>query len=184
MARKKVEPTLIVKDWDEADDTIRQIGELELLKHIKESRANLAINDIKDKLKLSCNPIEDDIERLELGLKSFCEAERAKKDFRSKKLNFGSVFFRQRSSLKNLKGYTWKKVAEIMEGVGLQKYLNITASVKKDDLRNSPISDQQLAAVGVCRHSERPFTYELDEEKFERPDATDIEARREASARA
>jgi len=173
MARKKVEPTLIVKDWDQADDTLRQIGELELLKNIRESRANLAINEIKDTLKLACNPIVDEIERLDLGLKAFCEAEYAKKSYTRKVLNFGSVFFRQRSSLQTLKGFTWKKVAEIMAGVGLQKYLKVSTSVIKDDLRNSKMSDQQLAAVGTYRHSERPFTYELDEEKFERTEITD-----------
>lgn len=173
MVRKKVEPTLIVKDWDEADDTLRKIGELQILKQTKENRAQLAINDIREKLKSDGSPLDKEIKELELGLKSFCEMEKQKKDFKSRALTFGSVFFRQSTSLKNLKGFKWANIAEALAAAKLTKYLKITKSVIKDDLRNSGLSDERLAELGVKRHSERPFTYEINEEKFELPDITE-----------
>jgi len=183
MARTKVEPTLIVKNWNEADDTLRKIGELQILKQIKESRAQLAINEIRENLKGDCSPLEEETKKLELGLKAFCEAEQQKKDFKSKVLTFGAVFFRQRTSLKLLKGFKWTQVAEIMARVGLKEYLKISMSVQKDDLRNSNMSDERLSVAGVKRHSERPFTYEINEEKVELPDIADeAPAQRAASA--
>jgi len=173
MARKKVEPTLIVKNWNEADNTLRKIGELQILEQVRESRAQLAINEIRENLKGDRSPLEEEIKKLELGLKSFCEAERQKRDFKSRVLTFGAVFFRQRTSLKLLKGFKWKDIAETLARMKLTRYLKITKSIKKDELRSSKLSDAKLLLLGVERHSERPFTYEINEEKVELPDIAD-----------
>lgn len=174
MTRKTVENTVIVGSWDEADETLRQIGELTMRRRLAESRCQLAINEAKETLKTAAKPLDTELGKLEAGLALFCEAERRKQDFRSRVLTFGAVFFRQRTGLKLLKKWTWKKAAEAAESLGLREYLQVSYEIKRDELRNSELSDEQLAGAGVERYTERPFTYELDEEKFERVEESQI----------
>lgn len=174
MTRKKVENTVIVGSWDEADETLRQIGELTMRRRLAESRCQLDINEAKEVLKAAASPLDTEIAKLEAGLALFCAAERQKVDFRTRALMFGAVFFRQRTGLKLLKKWTWKKAAEAASVLpDLRGYLQTSYEIKRDELRNSELSDEQLAAAGVERYTERPFTYELDEEKFERIEPTD-----------
>jgi phage host-nuclease inhibitor protein Gam len=174
MARKKVEVELAIKSWDEADETLRRIGELGMLKKTRESRAQLKIDEIKAATSEAIKPLSDEIKQLERDMKSFSEAERAKQDFRTRALVFGAVFFRQRTGLRTLKKWTWQKAAEAASRLGMMDVLQVSYEIKRDELRNSDYRDDVLATVGVERYSERPFTYELNEEKFEQPQESQI----------
>ena len=174
MARKIVENTLLVSSWDQADDTLRRIGELTMLIRTKQDQAQLEKNEITERLKTAVAPLDEELKKLESGLKTFAQQEFIKKDFKSRALNFGSVFFRQRTGLRTLKKWTWKTCAEALQKIGLPEYLKISYEICRDELRHSNVGDEALASIGLERYSERPFTYELDETKFERTDTTDL----------
>lgn len=165
MTRKKVELELAIKSWDEANQVMRRIGELGMLKTTRENQAQLKIDEIKASRDESIAPLTDELKQLEKDLKLFAEAERGKRDYKSKALTFGTVFFRQRSGLRTLKKWTWKKAAEAICLLGRMEFLAVKYEVKRDELRQSEVPDDQLAAVGLERYSERPFTYEINEDK-------------------
>jgi len=173
MGRKKVTGFVIPGSWDEADNYLRQIGELKIEREVKMARAQLEINEIKEKVKTDCAPLDAETERLEHGLKAFCDSECAKKEYKSRMLTFGGVFYRKVTVLKNLKGVKWAQVADRLEEQGLKQYLEIKTSVRRDDLKASSLGKTALAELGVERATERPFKYEINEEKFERVDTTD-----------
>jgi len=184
MARKKVEPNfLMIDSWDEADDTLHRIGELIISRRLAEARAQIRINEIREELKNSCNPLDQEIGQLELGLKEFCEIERKAKDFKTRVLTFGSVFFRKSTSLVTLKGIKWQQVVERLAARRLVEFLKITHAVRKEELRDSGLSDTELAALGVKIEVEEPFKYEINEEKFKNVEpATEPPARRTSTA--
>jgi len=172
MPRKK--PTINIKavnDWNQADKALMLIGELEMQRRVKIDRAQLRINEIREALKKECAAIDSETESYELGLKAFCLGERNEGRIKTgKDLTFGSVFFRLSHKLKTLKGVKWDDVAGRLQAKKMGRFLKITRSVKKDDLRKSKLNDEVLAELGVERRSERPFSYETNEEKFERSD--------------
>lgn len=178
MARKKVVEELAIKSWEEADETLRRIGELGMLKTTRENQAQLAIDEIKAARDESIRPLSAEVKELERELKAFCEAERKKQDFRTRALTFGAVFFRQRTGLKLLKKWTWKKAAEAAAECRWFEYLQVSYEIKRDELRNSMVSDEVLATVGVERYSERPFTYEINEEKFVEKQETEVRSQK------
>jgi len=186
MTRKAVAAALpAIISWDEAEEVLHQIGELTILKRLKTDRAQLAINEIKETLVIDLAPTEQKIVNFELALKGFCETERAKKDFKSRVLTFGSVFFRRATYLKTLKGVKWPDVLEALIEKGLEKYYKITTSVRKEELKQAGLPDIQLAELGLRIVVKTPFKYEINEEKFAKPEPADlIASRRAAPARA
>lgn len=170
MPRQRVASTTIISSADQADDALRQIGELTMLREIEEQKYQLAVNEAKEAFKAKAAPIDEQIKTLEVGLRLWAEGEYKTDKFISRKFVFGSVFFRQVTGLRTLANVTWKKAAELALSAGLEKYLKVTYEVKRDELRMSDVPDAALASAGMERYSERPFTYEIDREKFDRID--------------
>ncbi len=170
MPRTKVENTTIIANADQADSALRQIGELTMLREAEERDYQLAVNNAKEAFKLKAAPLDERIKTLEVGLRLWAEGERKKENFIARKFVYGSIFFRQSTGLRTLTKITWAKAAELAMSAGLMKYLKVTYEVKRDELRMSDVPDQQLAACGMERYSDRPFSYEIDRERFDRID--------------
>ena len=170
MPRQRVASTTIVSNADQADEALRQIGALTMLREIEEQKYQLAVNDAKESFKAKAAPLDEQIKTLEVGLRLWAEGEFKTDKFISRKFVFGSVYFRQVTGLRTLTKITWKLAAELALSAGLEKYLKITHEVKRDELRMSDIPDPVLASAGMERYSERPFTYEIDRERFDRID--------------
>ena len=170
MPRKKVESTTIISNVDQADEALRQIGELVMLREIEEQKYQLAVNDAKEVFKAKAAPLDEQIKTLEVGLRLWAEGEYKAEKFISRKLIFGSVFFRKMTGLRTLPKITWKKAAEMARAAGLDKFLKVTYEVKRDELRMSEVSDAAIASAGMERYSDRIFTYEINREKFDRID--------------
>jgi len=178
MVRKKAEPVLAIQSWDQADNTLREIGELEISKKVKEGRAQLAVNAVREELKKECAPLDSRIAELALALETFADEERKSAPFKTKVLTFGSLFFRKSTALKTLPKTTWDQVVALLSERGLEKFIEVKRTAKREEIKGAGLPDSELKALGLRIVVEEPFKYEINEEKFERPDLTDDAAAR------
>ena len=90
MARKKISSMVTLHNWDEVDDTLRQIGE-----HVRDIRAienvmNEQIAVAKAAAVDRARPLKEQVAALELALQEFALAHRGDMDGRkSKQLPYG-----------------------------------------------------------------------------------------------
>ncbi len=182
MVRKKAEPVLAIKSWDEADETLRESGELEISKKVKEGRAQYDINEVREWLKRECAPLDQQIAELALALEAFADEECKSSPFKTKVLTFGSLFFRKSTALKTLPKTTWDQVVALLSERGLEKFIEVKRSAKREEIKGAGLPDTELKALGLRIVVEEPFKYEINEEKFERPDLTDNAAARTAAS--
>ena len=150
----------------EADQLLQQIGLLGISHDLKVIAFKSAIDSAKEALVTEAGPIEKELKGLKARLKKISSAERKRKSFDSICLAFGKIIFRKRTALKTLKGITWDKVKELLQEKELTKFLRIKCEVNKDALRDSKMTEEQLADLGVKKVPSRPFGYELDNDKI------------------
>lgn len=182
MAETELKQKPSVRNWDTAEETLRQIGELTRLLKVKNMRAQTEIEEIKAGNKKETEGIQAEIKLLKKALKSFSDRERKRTGFLSKRTLYGLITYRRSTSLKTLKGFTWDRVIELLREKRFSQFLRIKHSVDKEALKLSKLSTEKLAELGVFRKTERPFDYKLDEEKFADSTATEAPAQRAASA--
>ena len=166
MARKAVEATALVASWDEANKTLKRICELTILKRIREDKALLRINEIRERLGEDCKSLNEELKTLEAGLKLFAEAEQKKTNFKTKLLDFGSIFFRKSSKLKLARKFTWEGVIECLRAAGRKDLLRETVEVNKDAVKAGEFTDEELVRWGMVIDETTPFKYELNEERL------------------
>jgi phage host-nuclease inhibitor protein Gam len=157
MARKRFEGTQL-KSWEEVDDTLRRIGEIERDLMLIEGDTNHAIDELKAKAKTDSKPLQDQKAGLELAIKEFCEANRGEfLKVKTKQLVFGSVGFRLSTKV------LIRKVGDTLQAL---KDLNLTACIRtkeeidKEALKN--LDGNTLATIGASLRTEDAFGYEID----------------------
>lgn len=160
MARKRfAEPAL--KNWDEVELHMKEIGEIDLELQNVEGTMNQKISDVKLEADLASRPLKDRKEKLAHEVKDFVESRRHEIDGKSRRLNFGVVGFRQSTSLVISK---LTAVLESLKARNMQDCINVKESVNKDVLRTYP--DEVIAAVGARKKVEDVFWLEPDYEKL------------------
>lgn len=160
-ARKRLEGTLL-KDWNEVDNTLLAIGEIDRNLQLIEAAANEEIDKIKKALKERTAPLIERKTALELAMKDFAEANRA--DFvktKSKQLTFGEVGFRLSTRI------LIKKLAETIQALKDMGFSNcVRCKEEPDKEAMKALTDEQLAEVGASRKTDNTFGYTLDIEKI------------------
>jgi phage host-nuclease inhibitor protein Gam len=165
MARKRIEGTAL-KSYDDADQVLRKIGELDRKLTGIESAANARIDAAKASAKEQSEPllaIKSDLER---QLKEFCESNRA--DFvttRTRVLTFGSIGFRRSVALymKNA-----ADTLQALKALALTKCVRIIEEIDKEQLRLQPTDI--LAQVGASVRHKDTFGYDVKAEAIEPAD--------------
>jgi phage host-nuclease inhibitor protein Gam len=161
MARKRIEGTQFTT-WDDVDQALREIGEIDRDLALIEGDANHAIDELKAKAKTDSKPLLDRKAALELAMKEFCEANRGEfAKVKTKALTFGSVGFRLSTKV------LIKRVGDTLQAL---KDLNLTGCIRikeeidKEALKN--LDGNTLAEVGASLRTENAFGYEIDRAKL------------------
>lgn len=161
MPRKALAGTQL-NSWDEVDDCLQKIAELNRIIALDESAANEHIDQIKADLKQLVQPMLNRKTGLELAIKDYCDANRI--DFakvKTRELAFGSVGYRLTTKI------MIKRVAETLQSL---RDLALTGCIRtkeepdKEAMKN--LTDAQLAEVGAARKTENVFGYTINTERI------------------
>jgi hypothetical protein len=159
--------------WDAADDTLRQIIDIE--------QKLAAAGGIRDRAVVSANdtfaaierPLRRSLEQLEEKLEvQFVDGwpELKSEGVKMKKLRHGVLGRRKTSSLKTLKSWTWPKVTGAIQTTFkgtpdlLLKLLQIKVTPDKEGIRKT-LSSEQLSQVGLKVAEVDKFYYETNPQK-------------------
>ena len=158
MARKRVENS--IKSWQEADEALLLIGRLDREIEAHEAAAQKYIEAIKEDLISASSPGRETKAALEMQLQAFCEARREEMKGKSRKLNFGTVSFRQSTRIV-IRGVA--ACIEALRSLGLADCIRVKESPDKEKMKD--LDDAVLAQVGAKRQPEDVFGYEVNRER-------------------
>lgn len=167
MARVRIMDQSNLKNWEEVNLTLAEIGEKQRGIEEIETRLNAQIAELKLEASTQVAPMEARIKQLELQLKNFVDEhleDLGKK--KSKELTFGVLGYR-----KSTKAILPKAAAKIQEIIAALKARGMNDCVitqpdkiDKEALKKYPASD--VLAVGVNLKVDDTFWYEIDQEKL------------------
>jgi len=147
-----------VEDWGQADNLVREIGDLQLKIKQAEASAKDRIDEIKAELAECVKPFCENIDLNVRSLEAFSAGR--KKDFggkKSRKLNFGILGWRQSSSVKTKKN-TLELIKEGFSKAKAAVFIRVKENVDKEAL--AKLTDEQLAGVGARRKVRDDFFVE------------------------
>ena len=163
MPRKKVDAAPVLKDWQEVDNALKELGEIDRRVTRVNNAATSRIAVITEKLS---DDTKDDLARearLEKDLEEFTRANATSLEGRSRKLNHGTVFLKLTHPLKTLKDWTWGKVVEALERRNLDQFVKVTKAAQKDAIKAAELDAKTLSSIGVYVADEDAFNFELAE---------------------
>lgn len=165
MARKAITAPRL-SSWEEVDQGLRRIGEIDRAVSKAEAAMNRRIDQLKAEYAEQVKPLQDEKAGLEKDVKDFAESRRGEfSAVRSKELHFGRVGFRH--SVKLVIHNVENTVAAIYRIFGqarAEDYLNIKTAPDREALKALPDSD--LAPLGVTRKQADEFGYEVKAESL------------------
>lgn len=168
MARKRIESLVELKSWNDVDDSLRRIAELER----KIEAANAAMQETIDAAKAETGdqvkPMAGEIKDLERQITLYSDAHREDMGkAKSKALNYGTVGYR-----KSTKVVLPRAAAKLVEMIRQLKAKGMSdcvvqppETVSKEALAKYPPND--IFAVGAGLDVNDAFWYEVDKERVE-----------------
>jgi phage host-nuclease inhibitor protein Gam len=171
MARKQVKTNEIeIHSWEEADAALREIA---VLKSRVDARIAVYNEEEQQRRKAvteANTPDLEKVERFELGLKAFCENNRA--DFgklKTREMAHGSVNFRTSPpKVATRKGFTFASVMELVKrSVWKDEFIRTKEELDKETIliastrKESAVSADDLAALGLQIVQDETFGYEV-----------------------
>lgn len=170
MSKTKPSAKPVLSSWTEAEQAIKRLGELQRIKAAAEARAQEDINIINAGLNEKTADVCIEITQLEKNLEDFAgfHKEEFEGESRSKDLTFGRVGYRKSpGKLVTLKGWTWDRVKDKLDELGLKKWIEKKPSIKKDiildEFRSKAINAEKLALYGMAVDESDQFWYETSE---------------------
>ncbi len=161
MARQKVIAEPVYRSWEEVDQALREIEEIDGRVSVQEAEVNEQIAAWREHL---ATATADDLSRkarLEKDLKEFAEHHKAEfEKTRSRKLNHGVVGFRRSAELATLAKTTWAQVVALLEKAGLTNFLNTKTTVNKEAVKAAGLPDSTLGLYGMKLEDKDTFYYE------------------------
>lgn len=160
-ARRRLEDTAL-KSWAEVDDTLREIGRIDLEIESMEAEYNRKITDLKEELANQAQPLQERKAFLERLVKEFAETHKDGLDGKkSRELNFGRIGFRQSTKviLRNVKA-----IIAALKARGMTDCIVIKEEVSKDTLKK--YDPATVEAVGAKIKTEDVFWYEVNRDKL------------------
>jgi len=164
MARVRIE-TPRLRNWEEVDGTLRQIGEYQRSITKIEGKMNEQIEKAKAKAEEDAKPLKEQIKALEVQIKEFVEENRDDLGNRkTKEMNFGKTGFRKSTKVSLPKAAA--KVAEIikkLKELGMSDcVVQPPEKIDKEALKKYPAND--IIKVGAGLKVDDTFWYEVNEE--------------------
>lgn len=177
MPRTKPTPEPVMKDWDEVNDALREIAEIDRETKAVEIQLNAEIDTLKEAADAETRDALARKARLEKDLEEFCDANR--EDFGAVKhvaLTFGRLSYRIVHTLKPASRMTWAKVLDQLKSLGRRgaAYIRVKETVDKDELRDLAIAGEDVSDYGVRLCTTDDFGYTLDQEAIDKAAQRDI----------
>lgn len=166
MARVKPQNLQPIRTAEEANDALRELGELKRITADIENRMNDDIALIKQGAAQEAAPHNFRRSALENGLLAYAEAQKAVifKDKRSLKLDYGELGYRRSAELAPRKGATWKSILGKLKELAFKEAIRTKEEPDKEIMSQWP--DERLELVDCERKQKDTFWFELDEEKL------------------
>lgn len=161
MAKTKAAP--LFQSWDEVNQALREIAEIDRDVFQVEADLNNEINKLKLEAEAKVLPKAARKQELEKQVQEFTESRMDDfKDSKTKNLTFGEVGFRKTTSLitRNVKA-----IIEAIKQNRMQDCLKISVSIDKEEL--AKYDDASLERVGAKRKVEDKFFYKPSVERIE-----------------
>lgn len=160
-ARRRLEGTALA-NWAEVDDTLREIGRIDLEIEAMEAEYNRKITDLKQELAARALPLQERKAFLERLVKEFVETHREGLDGKkSRELNFGRVGFRQstRLILRNVEA-----VIAALKARGMTDCIVVKEDVSREALKR--YDPATIEAVGAKLKTDDVFWYEINRDRL------------------
>ena len=169
MPRKKVTTNVTIDNWDEVNETLREIAEKQSSMDEKIAAYNEEEAKQRKELDKFCNPIRSRVSELEDAIKLFCEDNRNEfKGKKSRELPNGIVSFRLGTpKVKTLKGFTWKAVIEILKRTRRGRtFIKTEPKIDKEmiirEYKERTVRNATLLRFGIQVAQDETFGYEVN----------------------
>lgn len=168
MARVKPKTMQPIRTVEEANDAMKEYGELKRITQDIESRLNDDIAALKAEAAEEAAQHNTRMAALENGLTAFSEAHKTDifKDKRSLTLDYGTLGYRKSTELGTIKGSTWKTVLGKLKELAFKEAIRIKEEPDKEIIGQWP--EERLALIGCERKEKDTFWFELDKAKIAR----------------
>ncbi|MGF9798638.1 host-nuclease inhibitor Gam family protein [Brevibacillus agri] len=163
MSKKKAAP--LYQSWDEVNNAMRQIAEIDRTIQATEAELNRKIGELKAEAESVAAPLLAEKAELEKHIQAFTESRIDEfKDSKTKFLTFGEVGFRKATSIvtRNVKA-----IIEALKQNRMTDCIKVSESIDKEEL--AKYDDPSLERVGAKRKIEDKFFYKPSVERIEAP---------------
>jgi phage host-nuclease inhibitor protein Gam len=151
---KKEKERMALRDWEEVNQCLRKMGELDIEKENLDGRLTLEINDVKQRYTAWAETVVSERRGIEALVKGFVEAR--KDEFikvRSKDLDFGTIAWRVVSSIPTPRAVDkLSAVVRAVKALGMNCLLRVKEELDKEALER--LSDMDLVKIGLARKVE------------------------------
>lgn len=163
MAKKKVTAEPKFKSWDEVNQALRDLIEIDQHIYTTEATMNNEINQLKQEAEAKTKPLLARKETLEQDIQAFTESRIDEfTEAKTKSLTFGEVGFRKTTSI------VIRNVKAVLEALKLHRMndcIKATETIDKDEL--GKYGDAALTKVGAKRVTKDKFFLKPDIERIE-----------------
>ncbi|MDP4092576.1 MAG: host-nuclease inhibitor Gam family protein [Bacillota bacterium] len=159
----KSKELLVFRNWDEVNQALKELGDIDRRVTRLEADMNSKINDIKADFERDATPLINRKEQLEKNVQAFTEC--YQEEFvasKSKKFLYGTVGFRKTS---NIVVRNVKAIIEAIKQNKMDDCLIITEKINKEELEK--YDDKSLEKIGAKRNIKDKFFYELSIERVD-----------------
>lgn len=163
MARQKViaEPTL--RNWEDVDCALREIGEINGRVAIAKAKANKIIKTQRDRLKATT---QDDLVRKEMLSQYIREyADYHKQEFsnkRHRKVNHGAIGYRETSKVVVRPKYTMEQVLALTKAARKKRFIRTRCELDKEAIHAANLAADDLEKLGIAIATTDKFWYRVE----------------------
>lgn len=172
MARHKPKIGVAITTLEEANQALAEIAEIDLKLASNDATMNRVITKAKTRAEAVAAPLREKRETLGAALNVFAVTSRAEHFDKKKslKLLHGVIGFRVSRKLVTLKGFTWKKVLDAIQGMGVSLEdwavfggcVRTKHEVDKDAVKE--LAEADMARIGCKIKEDDEFYYETKPE--------------------
>jgi len=164
MANKNIKkaPMIFLASWEEVDQKLRRMGEIQIALEKIEGDMTLRINEIKENYEPETEALKAERQNLEEAISSFSDLH--KDEFaktRSKDLTFGYVAYRV---VRKIVIRSNDACVAALRALKLDQYIRVIYEPNKEAMAD--LDDNQLAKVGAKRKVEDKFRVEPNIERI------------------
>ena len=178
MSRRKPKPEPVLHSWDEVDDALLEIGQLDRQVEEIEATMEAEVEEAKRRAKKEAVALLAKRARHEANIKEFAAARKSSDlaDRKTRRLPFGSVGYRLARKLATEKrGLKWDTVLEhlLAMGKGAAQFVRTKHEVDKDALRKAALDGGDVSPFRVRIVATDEFWYEIDQLSLDKVTATE-----------